>query len=207
MATLLHIEASPRKKRSHSLAVANEFVQAYQECHEGASIDRLDLWSMDLPPFDGAALDAKYKVLHGDDATEDEKRAWRRVVDAARDLFEADAVLLSVPMWNFGIPYRLKHYIDVVTQPGVTFKMTEEGGYEGLVTGKPAVVVYASGGDYPKGSPMEAYNMQSPYVELWLQFIGFETIHTVDVRPTLGGDLEATRTNAVKRAKEIAATL
>ena len=50
----------------------------------------------------------------------------------------ADKFLLAIPMWNFGIPYRLKQYLDVILQPGYTFSFSPETGYSGLVTGKPA---------------------------------------------------------------------
>ena len=52
----------------------------------------------------------------------------------------ADKYVFSLPMWNFGIPYKLKHFIDVLVQPGLTFSFSPETGYKGLVTGKPAVV-------------------------------------------------------------------
>ena len=51
-------------------------------------------------------------------------------------------------MWNFGIPYILKHYIDLIVQPGLTFSFSPSEGYKGLVTGKPVTVVYARGGAY-----------------------------------------------------------
>ena len=58
----------------------------------------------------------------------------------------ADKYLVSLPMWNFSIPYKLKQYIDLLVHRGLTFSFTPEGGYKGLVTGKPLVAVYARGG-------------------------------------------------------------
>ena len=49
MSTLLYVEASPRKQRSHSTKVAEEFLAAYQKAHPGDRIDRLDLWKEPLP--------------------------------------------------------------------------------------------------------------------------------------------------------------
>ena len=65
MARLLYVEASPRKGRSHSITVAEAFIEAYAAAHPGDTVDRLDLWNADLPRFDGAMLDAKYAILHG----------------------------------------------------------------------------------------------------------------------------------------------
>jgi hypothetical protein len=79
----------------------------------------------------------------------------------------ADKYVLSLPMWNFSIPYRLKQYIDILVQPGYTFSVGENG-YEGLVKNKPVLVVYARGGAFPEGSGMEAFDMQKKYMELLL---------------------------------------
>ena len=58
MPTLLHIESSPRKKRSASLDVARAYLEAYRAAYPYHPIDVLDLWSIELPEFDGDALDA-----------------------------------------------------------------------------------------------------------------------------------------------------
>jgi FMN-dependent NADH-azoreductase len=88
-------------------------------------------------------------------------------------------------MWNFGIPYKLKHFIDVLVQPGLTFSFTPSEGYKGLVTGKPAVAIYARGGAYGPGSGAEGYDSQSAYLRQVLGFIGITGIQEVFVEPTL----------------------
>ena len=45
-------------------------------------------------------------------------------------------------MWNHGVPWALKHFIDTVTQPGMAFSFDPEAGYSGLLKGKTAVVIY-----------------------------------------------------------------
>jgi len=57
---------------------------------------------------------------------------------------------------------------------------------ECLPTGKPAAVTYARGGSYLPGSGAEGFDVQKPYVELWLRFIGFTDLRSVVVEPTLG---------------------
>jgi FMN-dependent NADH-azoreductase len=90
-------------------------------------------------------------------------------------------------MWNFSIPYKLKHFIDVLVQPGLAFSFTPETGYQGLVTGKPAVAIYARGGAYGPGSGAEGYDAQSPYLRQILGFIGFTDIKEIFVESTLSG--------------------
>ena len=65
-------------------------------------------------------------------------------------------------MWNFGVPYKLKHYIDVITQPGLSFSFSPETGYTGLVTGKPAAVIYARGGEYSSSEAAARMDFQKP---------------------------------------------
>lgn len=205
MAKLIYVKASPRD-RSHSSRVAKQFIDSYRAAHPKDTIVEFDLWNMDLPPFDGDTIDAKYAVLHQSSQTEGQKKAWKRVTTMFQQFADADKYLFSVPMWNFGIPYRLKHYIDILTQPGLAFNVTPEGGYIGLVTGKPVVVVYSSGGGYRLGSGAEAYDLQKPYLKTWLQFIGFKDIQEIVVDGTLGDPAKAKQVEAscLKEASELA---
>jgi FMN-dependent NADH-azoreductase len=110
-------------------------------------------------------------------------------------------------MWNFSIPYKLKHYLDVLIQPSLTFSFSPESGYTGLVTGKPAFVAFARGGEYPPGSPAEAWDFQSKYILTALGFIGFTDIRVVMAEPTLGDPALAAkrRDQAIAKAEEMAA--
>lgn len=206
MSQLLFVNASPRGERSFSLAAAEAFAAVYREAHPADEIQVIDLFQKDLPPFDGAALDAKYAILSGGRPSEAQKGAWKVVEDAIAEFKSADKYLFALPMWNFGIPYRLKHYIDVITQPGYTFSFSPESGYQGLVTGKPVQAVYARGGAYPAGTPAEAFDLQTRYFELWLGFIGLTDVRRLVVEPTLGhadGGAEVRR-QAIANARKAA---
>jgi FMN-dependent NADH-azoreductase len=111
-------------------------------------------------------------------------------------------------MWNFSIPYALKHYIDVITQPGFTFSFSPEEGAKGLVTGKPATVIYSRGIDYSPGSAFADMDFQKPYLESWLSFIGFTEIHSLILEPTLqdADGLAKLKTAVTEKAEALAAT-
>ena len=115
MARLLYIESSPRKERSKSIAVSKTFLAAYRDTNPSDEIVTLDLWQMKLPEFDGYTIDAKYQVLHGQDFDDKQLAAWNHVVSFCDQFKNADKYVISLPMWNFAIPYKLKHYIDVIT--------------------------------------------------------------------------------------------
>jgi len=202
MAKLLYIEASPRKSRSSSIEVAHSFLSAFQGTHPSVEVDKLDLWATALPSFDGPTIDAKYAILHGLAHTPEQAEAWKAVEDVIARFKSADWYLFSLPMWNFGVPYVLKHFIDVIIQPGLTFSYTPGEGYKGLVTGKKAAAVYARGGAYGPGTGAESYDLQSKTLAGIMGFIGITDFAHIFVEPTLSApaDVEAT----VAKAKETA---
>ena len=153
MPKLLYIEASPRKERSHSIEIARMFLESYREAYPTDEVETLDLWTADLPPFDGQILDAKYAILNGLEHTQEQADAWQTIKNLVEKFKTGTKYLFSLPMWNFGIPYRLKHYIDLITQPGLTYSFSPEKGYQGLVNGRSVSVIYARGGEYTKGKP------------------------------------------------------
>jgi FMN-dependent NADH-azoreductase len=204
MAKLIYIEASPRKKRAASIAVANTFLENYRKAHPQDEVHVIDLWKKDLPPFSGDIIDAKYAIMHGQPHTEEQRRGWKAVEDLIAEFKTGDKFLVSTPMWNFGIPYKLKHYIDLLVQPGYTFMVTPEGEYKGLVTGKKVALIYARGGAYGSG---DALDLQIRYMETILGFIGFQNFQKVVIEPTLAGSPEEKKKMleaAQEKAKQLA---
>ncbi len=187
MAKLLYIEASPRKERSSSIAVAKKFVESYQKSHPGDQVQVIDLWKKNLPPFDGDVINAKYAIMSGETKSQEQVRAWKAVEELIAEFKAADKYLFSLPMWNFGIPYKLKHYFDLLVQPGYAFKVSPEGNYEGLVKGKKVALVYARGGSYGSNEPIDH---QTHYMQAILGFIGFENFTSIIIQPTLAGGPE-----------------
>jgi FMN-dependent NADH-azoreductase len=206
MEKVLYIQASPRGKRSYSLAAADAFIASYQKGNPGDHVVTFDLFSKKLPSFDGFAVKAKYTILHGLKHSDEELGVWREVEAIIDEFKSADKYVFAVPMWNFGIPYRLKHYLDLLVQPTYTFEVTPDGGYRGLVTGKPVFVAYSRGGEYAEGGPAEAFDYQSKYLNMILGFIGFTDIRTLVIEPTLAKGPEVAK-NKRERAIEAAADM
>lgn len=208
MTNLLYIQASPRGERSHSIAAADAFVAAYREKDPSVNVTVLNVFDADLPAFDGPGVSGRYKLGQGLEAMPAEKDAWDKVLKVIAQFKAADKYVFAVPMWNFGIPYRLKQYVDLVAHPTHTFGYNENG-YFGLVTGKPAFVAYSRGGEYPVGTPYENYDFQKRYFETFLGFVGFTDITSVVVEPTLAGGPDVAvekRKAAIKQAEELAKT-
>ena len=206
MSKLLYIQASPRIERSYSIAVADAFVSTYKQANPKDEIVTMNLFKKELPPFDGLTLQAKYTILHGQKHSPEELGAWRKVEDLIAEFKSADKYVMAVPMWNFGIPYRLKQYLDILVQPTYTFSYSPQEGYKGLVKGKPVFVAYSRGSAYLKGSVEEGFDLQTKYLQLILGFIGLTDVRTLVVEPTLAGPDEAKlkREAAIAKAKEMA---
>jgi len=207
MSKLLYIEASPRIERSHSIAVAGKFLEAYRETNPDDSIKKINLFQTEMISFDDLKVQAKYTILHGKEHTVEEREVWDAVEKVIDEFKSADKYLLATPMWNFSVPYRLKQYIDILVQPGHTFSYSPEEGYSGLVTGKPICVVYARGGEYPAGTDYEAFDLQKKYIETIFGFMGFTDIKSIIIEPTLQGGPEVAKTNrdaAGRQARELA---
>ena len=163
MPKLLYIESSPRKERSHSIEIARLFLESYIKAHPSDDVETLNLWETDLPPMDGPAIEARYTSGCDQDLTPEQRASFGEISKWANQFKTASKYLFSLPMWNFSVPYRLKHYIDLITQPGLTFEFTPEHGYQGMVKGRTAAVIYARGGEYSKESGVADKDFQKSY--------------------------------------------
>lgn len=167
----------------------------------------MNLWKDYLPEFEGYVLEAKYARLGGRAFTDSQRDAFAVTERIAVRLALADRVLISTPMWNFGVPYKLKHWIDVITQPGLTFRFDPAQGYQPLLKDRPTIVILASGSDFVTGMNRGRIDMATPYLREALRFIGISNVRFVPIGPTAGPaePARAAQQNAHRRLAEIAA--
>ncbi|WP_420006777.1 FMN-dependent NADH-azoreductase [Arenibacterium sp. LLYu02] len=137
MTKILYISASPRGAASQSGKLAEAYLAARSRQAPDVTIDRLDLWRADLPEFDGDKAAAKMTFFGVGDMDAPRQSAWDQVVAITSRFLAADEYVLSVPMWNGGIPYKLKHYIDIITQPGLLFGFDPEAAIRGFCSIRP----------------------------------------------------------------------
>lgn len=96
----------------------------------------------------------------------------------------ADAIVISVPIYNFSIPSALKAWIDQVVRIGHTFAY-ENGEFSGLVQDKPTFVCFSYGaGGYGENGPLHAYDHMKPYLTMVLNFIGLLNVETFAIEAT-----------------------
>ena len=184
MSKLLHIVASPRVE-SYSTRVAKAFLDSYRQARPDDRIELLDLFHADIPPFHAPQAKAKYAVSSGQPPRDEAEAAWLPVIKTIDHFKGFDKYVISCPMWNFGVPYRLKQYIDVLVQPSLTVAYSPGKGYTGLVTGKPLMLILARGGEYQTGNPCETFDFQESYLRAIFGFIGFTDIRAIHIQGTL----------------------
>lgn len=204
MSTLLHVSASPRGAASESLRIAESFLDGYRSANPNVPVDHFDLWDGNLPEFGAAATGAKMSVFAGEEPTGEQKAAWDGAAATFDRFNSADRYLFSVPMWNHGIPYILKQFIDVVSQPGMLFSFDPETGYTGLLADKKAVVIYTGAVWGPEREPAFGTDFQAPYFESWLRWSGVQDIRAIRFQPNLAtADADGARAEAHLRAEHL----
>jgi len=181
MPTLLVLEASPRFDKSTSRKLTAVFVEKWRAANPDGSVIVRDLVKTALPfvdlPWIGGAFTPP-------EAHSPESAAAIKVSDdLVAELKAADRIVIGTPMYNFAIPAVLKAYIDHIVRVGVTVSADNKG----LLTGKSADIILASGGDFSPGSPVEKYNQASGYLRQVLAWIGITDVNIVLAGRALAG--------------------
>ncbi len=201
MSKLLHIIATPRGEDSRTLKVTEAFFEGLENSDPDCRVDTLDVTKEKLPPMTVKAVNGKYVLLGGKDLPEDLKPAWSDIIKHIERFLSADGYVISSPMWNFSIPYYLKHYIDVILQPRYLFRYTEKG-LEGLVKNKKMVIITSRGGDYGPDSPSShSYDFQEPYLRVIFGLAGITDITFINSQPmdALGPEVQKQKIDAAKK--------
>lgn len=203
---ILRVDASPRAGASHSIRLADAFVEEFAR-HRPVAVDRLDAFA-DLVPFGPRQAEAKMSVIAGEPVLAADADAWDEVLALCERVRAADLLLFATPMWNGGIPWALKLFVDIVTQPGLAFSFDPERGYSGLLGGRRAVPIYVSRVYAPGVAPWFGVDHQSSYLRWWLEYVGIEEIHELRFQPTFpSADFAARRQRALAETRELAARL
>ncbi len=164
--TVLHIDASARRNGSTTRQLTAKIVQKLR----GSVIHR-DL-SQALPQIDETWVNANFTPA--DQRTDAQRDALALSDSLIDEIKAADTLVIGVPLYNFSVPTALKAWIDQIARAGVTFKYTDTGP-KGLLDGKRAILVLATGGT-AVGSDID---FASGYMRHILGFIGITDVKIV----------------------------
>lgn len=167
MTSILRIDSSPRKDASVSRDLADRVVARLTP----TQVATRDITG-GLPAVDEDWIGANFTAAQ--DRSDAQRAKLAQSDDLVAELQDADVIVISLPIWNFGIPSTLKAWVDQVARAGVTFRYTAEGPV-GLLDGKRAVLAIASGGT-EVGSEID---FATDYMKHVLGFIGIHDVNVV----------------------------
>jgi FMN-dependent NADH-azoreductase len=186
MAHILHIDSSPRGDRSFSRKFSYEFVTSWKTAHPDDTVTYRDLGHNPVPHVDESWIAAAFSPPQ---ARTPELNQVIKISDELIDEFiAADRYVFGVPMYNFNVPSTFKAYIDQIARVGRTFAVTEQGAFQGLVTGKKMLIVTARGGSFTQGSPAAPYDYQEPYLRTFFGFLGITDVSFIHLENLTRGD-------------------
>jgi FMN-dependent NADH-azoreductase len=159
MAHLLHVDSSALSSGSVSKEIADTFRKAWQEAHPFGTITHRDLGLDPVPALGEAGIHAAFAPA--DQHTAEQAEAFGLRSRLVEEVLAADAYLLTVPMYNWGVPATFKAWLDQVIMSGRTLSFGEDQ----PLAGRPATVVLAYGGGYDPGTPREGWDFVQPYLE------------------------------------------
>ena len=168
---VLEVSASGRNGASVSRQLTRDLVNALDDRLGNVEVVRRNL-ADGVPFVNEAWIEANFTP---EDERSEAQRATLADSDAlAAELKAADILVIGTPLYNFSIPAVLKGWIDMIARARLTFRYTENGP-EGLLEGKKAYVVVATGG-VPVGSPAD---FATPYLRHALAFVGITDVEFI----------------------------
>ena len=173
--SILLIQASPRGERSHSRKLGNKYAEVWQASHPEGRITLRDV-GHNPPPFVDEAWVAG--AFAGADAPPEVTQALAVSDEYVKELLAAEEIVIATPIYNLSIPAALKAWIDQIVRVGLTFGFSENG-LTGLLTGKKAKIILASGSDFRPDGAYGAYNFLEPYLRGILAFIGITQVEFI----------------------------
>jgi len=212
MPVVLDVNVLPRGAASRTRKLRDAFMDAYLGAHPGAQRVRVDLAEQvgELPAFDEWDISAKFEMLYGEGSLDEaQAERWNALSALTDQLHTASLVVVSAPMWNFGVPWHLKRWLDCVVQGRLTFEY-RDGAFHGLLGGRPAVLLTTRDGAYAPGTPYAALDFHVPYLKSVLGLMGLGPIHEVIAEPmALAGPevASAALESAVGQARALAASM
>ena len=205
MPKLLQIDSSPLYGRSVSRQLTDVFVTEWKSAHPNGTVVDRDLNATSIPPVTGEWVGAAYTPEEA--RTPQQKEVLALSDTLLAELEQADEYVFGVPMHNFGVPSVLKLWIDQIARVGRAFTYAD-GTPKGLIKGKKATFLVATGGIYDAQTQMASFNFVEPYLRSVFGFLGVTDVtfftaggtaalnHGLDRDSFLAPHLQAVQTHA-----------
>ncbi|MCH8105122.1 MAG: NAD(P)H-dependent oxidoreductase [Proteobacteria bacterium] len=189
----LRIDASASVNTSNSKKLGDELMGKLEALHPGAIVQQRDL-NQGMSFIDESWVTANFTPV--DQRSEEQQQRLALSDELIDEIRQADHIVLTTPMYNFGIPATLKTWIDLVCRAGVTFQYTADGPV-GLIKGKRIDIIITTGG-VPLQSPVD---FVSDYLKQVFRFIGIEDINII-AADQMNVDADASYQNALDQIEQ-----
>ena len=168
---ILRVDSSGRYQGSSTRALSDSLIAAISNQYRNPNVVRRDL-AAGIKHVDESWIQANFTAF--EDRSDAQNEKLQESDSLVAELVASDIVVIGVPVYNFGVPAALKAWVDMVARARLTFRYTDSGP-EGLLGGKKAYLVVASGG-VPVDSELD---FATPYMRHALRFLGITDIDVV----------------------------
>lgn len=183
MSKILRIDSSPRGARSHTRRLTQMFVEKWNTHHPDSEVIYRDLGLHPASMVSEQWIAAAFNNV--DQRTDDMRNALKESDALLDELISATALVIGIPMYNFGVPATFKAWIDQIVRIGRSFLFEPDDAqqpYKPLLADKPVFIIVATGdGGYEPGGPYESLNHIEPYLRTVFPFIGIKDLHFIYV--------------------------
>lgn len=186
MKTLLRIDASLRRKGSHSRALADFFEKNWKKTNPKGKVIYRDVTQQRIPHLENNTVEAFH--MDKENWTTEHKQAIALSNALIAELKSVDEVLISSPLYNLNIPSRLKAYFDHITRSGHSFTVHKDGSYKGILDIESVYIITTKGETY-KGTSMEHLDFQEPYLKTICEFLGMKVKKIISLEGTAHSEL------------------
>ncbi|MGO1056971.1 FMN-dependent NADH-azoreductase [Crossiella sp. CA198] len=178
--TLLRVDTSIRTEGSVSRALGDTFEQNWLTARPGTPVRRRDVGRHPLPA-EVWPQSVSTVWTPAEEWTDEQHAAAKLATELADELLGADGLLLTAPLYNFGVPTQAKAWIDLLlTEP----RLSPAKGQQPL-KGRPAALIVARGGGYGPGTPREGWDHGTPWLHRILNDVFAMDVRVVDAELTL----------------------
>jgi FMN-dependent NADH-azoreductase len=177
--TLFRLDASIRTDGSASREIADIVEQHWLDNHPGDSVVRRHI-GVEVLPADAWGLSVSAGFVPESDWSAEQRAARELAVTLRDELVGADAVLLAVPLYNFGVSQHMKTWIDLVLTANADASAP-------ILDGKPVVLATVRGGAYGEGTPREGWDHSTAYLRRILADVWGADLTVVEREFTLVG--------------------
>jgi FMN-dependent NADH-azoreductase len=166
---LLHIDSSIQGDASVSRKLTARAAAVWRAAHPDGTVTYRDLGRDPLPHLDAAGGMAR--ILPRDQHTAAQTESWALTELLVGEVKEADAIVLGLPLYNFGAPSSVKAWVDHLIALGLSI---DPETHTGLLGGRDFVVLASRGGGYGTGTPREGWDHAEPWLPHGLSATGLE---------------------------------